>query len=170
MIVSIQLSITFRWSSDKLRFEDIRPGDYVYAKNEITSEQDYMPVLETYQRKVTETYTVTIDGESIETTDEHPFFTVDNGWTCAKDLETGDTVELSDGTSATVEDVEKNELDEPITVYNFNVMDYHTYYVCENEVLVHNKCKVDVDDGLSVKGGSKADVLAQNRANGRAFE
>ena len=128
--------------------EDIRPGDYVYAKNEITGEPDYMPVLETYERKVTETYTVTIAGESIETTDEHPFFSVDNGWTCAKDLEAGDTVELSDGTSVTVEDVEKNELDEPVTVYNFNVMDYHTYYVGESEVLVHNKCKVDVDDGF----------------------
>lgn len=140
--------------------ENIQVGDYVYAKNEITGGQAYMPVLEIYERKVTETYTIPIAGESIETTDEHPFFTVDNGWTCAKDLEAGDTVELSDGTSASVDSVEKNELDEPVTVYNFNVMDYHTYYVGESGVLVHNACtksKVDVDsDSILLKSNTQS--------------
>ena len=48
--------------------EDVRAGDYVYAKDEETGEQKYMPVLETYVREVNETYTVTIEGDSIETT------------------------------------------------------------------------------------------------------
>ena len=39
-------------------------------------------------------------------------------------------------------------------------MDYHTYYVGEEEVLVHNKCKVDVDDGLSVKSGKTTKVTS----------
>lgn len=97
-----------------------------------------MPVLQTYENEIDVTYTITIDGESIETTAGHPFYTTDEGWTGADKLEAGDEVELSDGSSGTVESVERNELDEPVTIYNFTVMDYHTYYVGENEVLVHN--------------------------------
>ncbi len=148
--------------------EDIRPGDYVYAKNEITGEQDYMPVLETFENEVTELCTVTIDGNSIETTPGHKFYTPDNGWVSACDLKNGDTVELSDGSSAEVDSVETTELEEPITVYNFNVMDYHTYYVGESEVLVHNtQCKspkVNSSDSLgnyTFKEGVDIDLRGQ---------
>lgn len=35
------------------------------------------------------------------------------------------------------------ETTEPVFVYNFQVEDYHTYFVGENKVWVHNaKCKV----------------------------
>ena len=36
--------------------------------------------------------------------------------------------------------VELEHLEEPVTVYNFEVEDYHTYYVGDAEVLVHNTC------------------------------
>ena len=31
-------------------------------------------------------------------------------------------------------------VDEPVFVYNFQVEDYHTYFVSSSAVLVHNKC------------------------------
>ena len=31
-------------------------------------------------------------------------------------------------------------LEAPVTVYNFQVEDFHTYYVGDNAVLVHNLC------------------------------
>lgn len=127
--------------------ESVRVGDYVYAKDEETGEQKYMPVLETYTNEVTEICTLNINGESIETTVGHKFYTIENGWMSAGDLSKGDTVELSDGSSGTVDSVEITELDEPVTVYNFCVMDFHTYYIGESEVLVHNR-----------QCGSKADV------------
>ena len=37
--------------------------------------------------------------------------------------------------------VEHELLEAPITVYNFEVEDFHTYYVGSASVLVHNKCK-----------------------------
>ena len=129
--------------------EDIRPGDYVYAENTETREQAYMPVLETFSHEVSEIYTVTIEGESIETTSGHPFYVVEEGWVGADELEAGDEVELADGGSGTVDSVEKNELDEPVTVYNFAVMDYHTYYVGENGALVHNDCTKPATGGES---------------------
>ena len=31
-------------------------------------------------------------------------------------------------------------INEPMTVYNFEVEDWHTYYVSDNGILVHNSC------------------------------
>ena len=39
-----------------------------------------------------------------------------------------------------IADAEIEYMDEPVTVYNFEVMDWGTYYVSGMEVLVHNKC------------------------------
>ena len=36
-------------------------------------------------------------------------------------------------------------LENPVTVYNFEVEDYHTYFVAENAVLVHNSCDYNFD-------------------------
>ena len=124
-----------------MSIEEVRAGDYVYAQDVETGETDYQPVLQTYINQTEELYTVTIEGEEIQTTPGHPFYTEEEGWVSAKDLEAGDKVTTADGEEATVDKVEKEELDEPVNVYNFNVMDYHTYYVGEGSVLVHNKCE-----------------------------
>ena len=39
-----------------------------------------------------------------------------------------------------VEAIEHEPLESPITVYNFEVEDFHTYHVDSASVLVHNKC------------------------------
>lgn len=51
-----------------------------------------------------------------------------------------DNVLLSDGKYAIIELIWVEALLEPETTYNFEVADYHTYYVGANNVLVHNKC------------------------------
>lgn len=67
---------------------------------------------------------------------------------------------LSNGELVTVEWVQHEILESPIKVYNFEVEDFHTYFVGENGVFVHNGCG----------DKTKADVLEENRKNGRAFE
>lgn len=52
---------------------------------------------------------------------------------------------LSNGELVTVEWVQHEILEAPIKVYNFEVEDYHTYFVGENSVLVHNWCDDDLD-------------------------
>ena len=52
---------------------------------------------------------------------------------------------VSDGEYVVVEKVRHEILEAPITVYNFEVEDYHTYYVAASAdsdlfVLVHNRC------------------------------
>ena len=62
------------------------------------------------------------------------------GFTAAKDLRAGDEVRTEAGTVATVDRTETVKLDKSIKVYNFEVEDFHTYYVSEQTVLVHNTC------------------------------
>ncbi|WP_370017050.1 polymorphic toxin-type HINT domain-containing protein [Peribacillus sp. B2I2] len=76
----------------------------------------------------------------IETTDEHPFWIVDEGWVEAKNLVAGDLVETNDGNTIridTIEIVQKQE-----TVYNFKVQDYHSYYVSDIGIWTHNSCYI----------------------------
>ena len=47
---------------------------------------------------------------------------------------------LSSGTCAIIEKLEVETLEQAETTYNFEVADFHTYYVSESNVLVHNTC------------------------------
>ena len=97
----------------------------------------------------------------IDTTTNHPFYVQGTGWIPAKDLKTGDSLVLVDGSIAEVFSVEVEELESPVTVYNFEVEDYHTYYVADIGVLVHNDCSVG---GKAIKVGTQADLPGRNGA------
>ena len=59
-------------------------------------------------------------------------------WVSACDLKRGDKVLLSDGTLCEVEGVSCKKLSAPEATYNLEVADFHTYYVADCNVLVHN--------------------------------
>ena len=59
-------------------------------------------------------------------------------WVSACDLKHGDKVLLADGTLCEVEGVTLKHLETPETTYNLEVADFHTYYVSDACVLVHN--------------------------------
>ena len=80
------------------------------------------------------------DGEEIVCTNEHPFYVPVKGWTAACQLRAGDRLQLVNGEYTIVEQVQHEILEAPVKVYNFEVEDFHTYYVGEESVLVHNKC------------------------------
>ena len=127
--------------------ENISPGDKVYAYDAATGDIAEKEVVRTFEHEVYELYHVVIDGKEIVTTAEHPFYRVDkdsdngNGFVGAKDLKPGDQILLLEGNTGTVDKVFKEDLTEPLKVYNFEVKDYHTYFVGEQGVLVHNSCK-----------------------------
>ena len=142
-----------------ISIENIQPGDVVYAKEAVGVEQsvdvsqdaETAPVLEVFSHEVDETYIVTIDGEDIETTANHPFYDEDGEQVEAKDLEEGDELTTEDGSTATVDSVECVHHDEPVTVYNFCVMEDHTYFVGEHGVLVHNQCENKLSQKINEK-------------------
>jgi len=121
--------------------ESIEAGDLVWAWDEATGDVALKEVIETYENETTELVHVFVNGDEIISTPAHPFYLPDEGWTTAEYLDPGDTVVLANGEYDTIDEVYHETLSEPVTVYNFNVEDYHTYYVGEDSVLVHNVCK-----------------------------
>jgi len=86
------------------------------------------------------TYDVAVDGDTVTTTEEHPFFVLHRGWTAVKDLRAGDLLVEPDGATIAVESVRTTG--QTSTVYNFEVEGLHDYYVKVGShwVLVHNAC------------------------------
>ena len=119
--------------------EEIEVGDSVWAYNPETDETGLKEVLNVWVKETDEILHVsTSDGETIDTTTNHPFYVDSKGWVAAGDLEVGDTLIIVDGNEVEVTDLELEKLAEPILVYNLDVADFHTYFVGEYGVLVHN--------------------------------
>ena len=121
--------------------ENIKAGDKVIATNPETFEVAEKTVLETYVRETTELLHLTINGEVIKTTFEHPFYVKDVGFVEAGKLQVGDKLVDSRGNLLVVEEKKLEITDKPVKVYNFKVDNFHTYHVGENRVLVHNANK-----------------------------
>ena len=121
--------------------ETIQEGDYVWAWDEETGTVGLKKVVETYINETDELIHVHVNGEEIITTPSHPFYSPVRGWTDAVHLRAGDILVLVNGEYVVVEKVQHEILEAPIEVYNFQVEDYHTYYVTDTGVLVHNSCK-----------------------------
>ena len=118
--------------------ENIKTGNKVISTNPETFEVAEKTVLETYVRETTELVHLTINGELIKTTHDHPFYVKDVGFVSAGELYIGDKLLDSNGNTLLLEDRKVENLDEPVKVYNFQVEDFHTYHVGENGTLVHN--------------------------------
>ena len=128
--------------------EDVAEGDEVWAYDEETGDLALKKVVQTFVRESCDITYVTIAGDQITATSNHPFYVVGQGFLMAGDLKAGDEVLLLDGSIETVEAVVSEKLETPIKVYNFEVEDCHTYYVSEQGVLVHNKCPKNTTDSV----------------------
>ena len=131
--------------------EDIQPGDLVWATDEETGETSLKEVVQTFRNETEEWVHVKVNGEEITCTPMHPFYSPVKGWTSAIDLRAGDILVMLNGEYVVVEQVQHELLESPETTYNFEVEDYHTYYVGEKSVLVHNRC--DLTDAPATTHG-----------------
>ena len=95
-------------------------------------------VLETYIREVTTLVHLTVNGEEIVTTVDHPFYVKNQGFIKAGELIVGDELLDVNGNVLLVENFDVELTEEPVKVYNFQVEDFHTYHVSGFGVLVHN--------------------------------
>lgn len=130
--------------------EEIQAGDKVLSENPETGEVAYKTVEETYENETTELVHVFVNGEEIITTPSHPFYVPKLGWTLAIKLRAGDILVLSNGEYVVVEAIQHELLEAPIKVYNFEVEDFHTYFVGESGVLVHNECTAKYDEQTNI--------------------
>jgi intein/homing endonuclease len=100
-----------------------------------------------------------IGNVEIKTTPTHPFWVVGEGWVAAGKLNVGDKVLLSSGKTAEIGTISNEQLKQPIKVYNFEVEDWHTYFVSDENVLVHNSC-FKLADGMKISSNSALDAAS----------
>ena len=140
--------------------EQIKPGDYVWSEDHATNEKALKKVKKIFVREKDSIIRLSINGEVIETTQEHPFYVEGIGFIAAGELKASDEVRLQSGEAGLVDYIEEVALDEPIKVYNFEVEDFHTYYVSEQKVLVHNTCAKETAKNTASNYRSKAKEVA----------
>jgi hypothetical protein len=146
--------------------EDIRAGDWVLSRDPMSKRQVYKRVQAALITNPVRLYHVryrareshasarssgaqhgdAADGEGageaeLVATGEHPFYEIGReAFVEAKALRPGDRLSLAGGATAEVVSVEIEEAEEgrPFTTYNFEVEDFHTYFVGDEGVWVHN--------------------------------
>jgi len=121
--------------------EEVKIGDLVYSYNENSGLTELKKVTHLIRGDgLYDLVSIYIDnGETIQSTLEHPFF-IENQWVNAEGLrENAPLFGISEGFK--VKSLDKLRSDQP--VFNLTVEDNHTYFIGESGVLVHNagKCK-----------------------------
>jgi hypothetical protein len=121
-----------KWEDGKKCIAEIQVGDRVWSRDEFDpwGRPALKEVLAVFVR-VAPIWHLKLHGQTIRTTDEHPFYVLGRDWIPVKHLKVGDLLLTDEGTLERVEGVEDSGKVE--TVYNFLVADYHTYFVSATE-------------------------------------
>jgi RHS repeat-associated protein len=121
--------------------EEVKAGDQVASRDEATGKTAVKEVKQTFERQANATVVLEFsDGERIETTKEHPFYVQGKGFVKAGELGIGTSIVTRAGPAVAVTKIEVKE--QPATVYNFEVVDFHTYFVGSGQLWVHNQCSI----------------------------
>ena len=133
----------------------LRQGDHVLAYNEALDATGVYTVTVIWVHVDETLVHITIDGERIETTPEHPFYTQAQGWVPAGDLAVETKVRQADGDYGVVQAVVV--VHQPQAMYNLTVDQAHTFFVGSQQWLVHNACNVQAN---KAKGDAFRDEVA----------
>ena len=87
---------------------------------------------------------------------ENPFWVVNQDWVTTENLHVGDLVQSLDKQPIVIVRIESDA--ERHTTYHFEVEDYHTYFVGDDGVWVHNMCDGVTTNGLTL--GKVKDYLS----------
>ena len=93
-----------------------------------------------------------INSEEIITTVDHPFYVKDQGFIKAGELIVGDELLDVNGNVLLVENFDVELTEKPVKVYNFQVEDFHTYFVGTSQIMVHNSdCGIQENGHVDAK-------------------
>ena len=173
--------------------EHIHAGDLVWSRDEFTQQESWMPVTDTFITHPSEIYRLTYSvrgppepglggtnrTETLGVTAPHPFWVLNREKPCfvpAAELETGDELRLADGGTAEVQTktLEAKANGETFTTYNFEVVQFHTYFVGHACVWVHNAgapCErfFAIFEHFKAKYGDAAQAWARTESRLMAF-
>ncbi len=121
--------------------EEIAVGDWIWAWDEHSQEPGWHQVLNTFLKLDRAVLRITLESddgarEELGVTSEHPFWVEGKGWTPARLLELGSSVQTARGASVRVRALAMDAA--PVAVYNLEVEGAHTYFVGRSEAWVHN--------------------------------
>ena len=114
---------------------NLQAGMQVWAYNDTIGDCALKKVVSLFRYIRDSVYNIQIGKETIQATADHPFF-IGGHWLRVAELKAGDSVKTYDGSNLVIEQI--TVVPGRTTVYNFEVEDYHTYYVSNTRVLVHN--------------------------------
>jgi hypothetical protein len=117
---------------------DMQVGDTVLAYDQQSGTTESHKVQAVLKHDDPVIVHLTIDDEHIQTTPEHPFYTLERGWVNAGELKVGEHIRKADGGYGKVERVEREQRQQ--TMYNLTVEKAHTFFVGTKRWLVHNTC------------------------------
>ncbi|WP_309381279.1 polymorphic toxin-type HINT domain-containing protein [Cerasicoccus frondis] len=139
--------------------EDIKPGEKVWSKSEESGGEAFQTVLQTFE---THPYMLVhleyaVDGQPYEIvgTEIHPIWSItQDEWVDMGNLEPGELIRLSGSGEAITLSVDYEFAEEaPFTTYNFEVDQWHTYFVADSfadqedapGIWVHNQSQSAAD-------------------------
>jgi RHS repeat-associated protein len=135
--------------------EKLRVGDLVLSRDPASGKTTYKPITSLIHRHDREIYELTIavrrsngkiEREVFDTTDDHPWRSVDNRWIRTIQLKPRMRLVRAEGTAGTVLFVRDTGHTAP--TYNIEVADFHTYFVGNDRVWVHNDCGPELRDAI----------------------
>jgi hypothetical protein len=130
---------------------EVEIGDLVLAYNEALGTTGSYTVTDVLVHADPIITYLTLGGEEIEATPEHPFYTEEHGWVPAGELWVGAQVRQAGGTYGVVQSVLL--VQQPQMMYNLSVAQAHTFFVGDGQWLVHNSCGGTY--GALVRSGTK---------------
>ncbi|MCR5022697.1 polymorphic toxin-type HINT domain-containing protein [Ruminococcus sp.] len=134
--------------------EKITTNTMVYSFDPDTLEVSEKQVEDVFVKESSKLIDIEVNGETIKTTPDHPFYVPQKGFTRAIELRAGDELYTVNGEYVVIEKIQHVILESPVKVYNFRVADYHTYYVGNNSIGTHNltcESSGSIDDFLKGK-------------------
>ncbi len=129
-----------------LPIEDLRRGALVLAADPQApgSGLQACAVIELLSGTADRLCHLTIAGDVISATLNHPFYVVGRGWVPASALRQGDLLMSAEWETVLLHGVRQEQLPEPVPTFNLRVSDVPTYFVgISTPVLVHNEGNYD---------------------------
>jgi len=115
--------------------ESIQVGDRVLSQDPDSGELTFKLVLRTTVSPPATVLTLRAGDESISASLGHPFWVNGLGWRMIKELKASDQLHQPTGT---LEVTEVRQRPDKLPVHNLVVADFHTYFVGEQKILVHD--------------------------------
>ena len=141
------------------KIEEIQVGNWVLSQDIGYKDIRYKKVTRTFKNWTRTLIKILIGNEEIFTTENHLFFVLQNGWVTAKHLKGGMAFRNAGGESLTIKSIERIESTDAVCVYNFEVEDWHNYFITTENILVHNDCSTGAQKWAQGSYGSPEESL-----------